>query len=202
MKLKLLILVFCFAFIGFGQAQNKNPNSLGIGFAIASNPYEFGNNHSNQIYKDAKLKTKIKTKGIYPFFYKPDYGLYHFICLEKTDSYYKILINDNEEAFIPNNKDFIFKTWESILIGASVGRKDKKHSIHEKHSISSKIIENNCELEAMQVEEIMEIKGEYWVFVIFDDDCDPYLDNSKNTKHGWIKWRTKDKLLVELFLLC
>lgn len=202
MKLKLLILAFCVAFVSFCQAQNNNPVSLGIGFAMAFNPYEFGDNHSNQIYTDAKLITKITTKEIYPFFYKPDYGLYHFICLEKTAFYYKILINDNEIAFIPNNKDFIFKTWEEILIGAGVERKDKKQFIYEKHDISSKVIENSCEFESMRVEKITKIKGEYWVFVQFASDCEPYLEESKKIKQGWVKWRTKDKLLVELFLLC
>ncbi len=203
MKLKLLILVFCFASITLCQAQNNNPVSLGIGFAFASKSAEFGSDrYANQIYDDENFTKKVNKEEIFPYFDKPDYSLYHFICLEKTDSYYKILVNDNKVAFIPNNKDFLFKTWETIIMGGSVARIDKKQPIYERYDELNQTVKNSCEFETMEVGMCIEINGEYWISVEFAGDCVNVLEDSKDPKYGWIKWRTKDKLLVELFLLC
>ncbi len=191
-------------FISVIYGQNKQPIELGIGFAIANNPYLYEDmSHPKNIYSDSKLTNRVQTDKIFPFFYKPDYGLYHFICLEKNDKYYKVLINDTEAAFIPNNQNYIFKSWETILMSASVERIDKQNLIRNNPTESDKeIITNDCKYETLKVTDVIERNGEFWISVSFAIDCEPYPKENTKRKTGWIKWRSSEKLLVRIQLLC
>ena len=198
-----LILILSLSFSSI-SGQNRQPKELGIGLAIAKNPYSYGNNsYPKDIYTNSKLTEKIHTKKIFPFFYKPDYGLYHFICLEKNNKYYKILINDTEIGFIPNNKKYFFKTWETLLMTASVARIDRKNNpIRKKPNNTEEIITNNCEYETLNVIDIVEQNGEFWIQITYATNCDPYSDDNAKHKTGWIKWRNMKNLLVTFQLLC
>ena len=202
--MKKSILLFVSLSISAIYGQNSQPKELGIGFAILENPYVYEDmSHPKDIFTNSELTDSVKTKKILPFFYKPDYGLYHFICLEKNNQYYKILINDTEVAFIPNNKNYIFRTWETILMTASVERIDKQNLIRNSLSeADKKNITNDCDYETLKVVDVIEQKGAYWIQVSFADNCDPYLDTKTKQKFGWIKWRNQDKLLVKIQLLC
>ena len=198
----IIVLSFSFSVI---KGQNKQPKELGIGLAIAKNPYSFGNRtHPNDIYKNRELTDKISTNNIFPFFYKPDYGLYHFICIEKNKKYYKILINDTEIGYIPNNQNYFFKSWETLLMTASVARIDKKSNpIRKSPNDTEKIIiSNNCKFETLKVVDVIEQKGEFWIQISFATNCNPYPENGTKQKTGWIKWRNMKKLLVTFQLLC
>jgi len=191
-------------FISVIYGQNRQPKELGIGFAIADNPYLYEDmSHPKDIFTDSRLTTKIQTDKIFPFFYKPDYGLYHFICLEKNDEYYKILINDTEIGFIPNNQSYIFKSWETILMNASVERIDNKNLIRANPTESDKeIITNDCQYEDLKVTDVIERKGDFWIAISFATDCEPYPKKDAKKKIGWIKWRDLNTLLVRIQLLC
>ncbi|WP_439132079.1 hypothetical protein [Polaribacter sp.] len=183
--------------------QNNQPIKLGIGFAIAENPYLFEDmSHPNTIFTDSELTKRVETKAINPFFYKPDYGLYHFICLEKTNDYYKVLINDSEIGYLPNNSNYIFKTWDAILLSASVQRIDQQNFIRNSFKESDNaIILNNCKNEVLKVLDVIEINGESWLEVSFSVNCETYLEDDTELKIGWLKWRVLDKLLVRILLL-
>lgn len=198
-----IILIFsliCSVFYG----QNNQPINLGIGFAIAENPYLFENGtHPDTIFTNSQLTKKVKNDKISPFFYKPDYGLYHFICLEKNKNYYKVLINDSEIGYLPNNETYLFKSWETILMAASVQRNDKSNLIRNNPSENSKSdVENNCSNEVMQAKDVIQKQGEFWIEISFATDCSPYPDENAKLKRGWIKWRNSKELLVQIFLLC
>ena len=186
--------------------QNPVPKDLGIGFAVVSDPYKLeGGSHIDNIYTDKNLKTKFingAANKIYPFFYKPDYGLYHFICLAKTDDYYKVLVNDSATAYLPNDNSFHFTTWDAILLSATVERLTNDNPIREHSTNDSKIIKCDCKPDRLKVEDIIEKDNEYWIFVSFSATCEQHLDDNIILNHGWIKWRTKNKLLVEILLLC
>jgi hypothetical protein len=184
--------------------QNRQPKELGIGFAIAENPYLYEDmSHPKDIFSNSELTNRIQTDKIFPFFYKPDYGLYHFICLEKNSKYYKILINDTEIGFIPNNENYIFKEWETILLSASVERIDKQNLIRKNLTESDKeTVTNNCKYETLKVTDIIERKGEFWIAVSFASNCEPYPKENAEQKTGWIKWRDLNKLLIRIQLLC
>lgn len=186
-------------------SQHQQPKEIGIGIAVASNPYQFENTHYERIFINEELTINLQDGAqskVFPFFYKPDYGLYHFICLEKTRSYYKILVNDNEIAYIPNDTNFYFVTWEVLLVNTSVERLTGNNPIKENYTSNSQEIVHNCNPERLKVETVIEVSGEHWLFVSFSPDCDPYVAESKSPKHGWIKWRNGNQLLVDILLLC
>ncbi len=202
--MKIWIIALLSLSISITYGQNEQPKKLGIGFAIAENPYLYENmSHPIDIFSNSELTEKIQTTKIFPFFYKPDYGLYHFICLEKKSKYLKILINDSEIGFIPNNGKYIFKTWETILMSASVERIDKQNLIRNSPKESDEnTITNNCEYETLKVTDMLERNGEFWIEITFATNCEPYPKESAEQKTGWIKWRNSKKLLVRIQLLC
>jgi hypothetical protein len=123
----------------FGQVA---PKELGIGLVVSSNPYQFENGtHFNNFFTDKALKTRATAsyyKEIQPYAYKPDYGLYHFICISKSDKVYEILINNSTKGYIANNEDFYFVSWESHLANKIVERLTKDNPIHTEPSVRSK----------------------------------------------------------------
>lgn len=194
-----LFTLFFFSSIG----QNHQPSELGIGFVISTNPYQYENlSHPSNIYSDKELSEKSTNNKIFPFFYKPDYGLYHFICLEKTKEYYKVLINDSNTAFIPNDNKFYFQTWDRILLQSTVERISNNNPIRKKSLIDSDSINYNCDYDRLIVTDIIEKNGVYWLSVEFSTKCEDYPNENSIMKHGWIIWRTDDKLLVRIMLLC
>jgi hypothetical protein len=183
--------------------QNQTPKELGIGFAIASDPYEFEDlSTPKNLYSNKELTEKWSSDKVYPFFLKPDYGLYHFICLEKTNDYYKVLVNDNEIGFIPNDSNYYFKTWDTILMQSTVERLTKDNPIRKEWNNESETISNDCEFDRLTVQDVILRDGEYWLQIYFSTECEDYPDKNSKVKYGWIKWRTNDKLLVNILLLC
>ncbi len=88
--MKSVTAIFLFFITSLAPAQNKNPKDLGIGFAVLKDPYEIGSTaHPNIFYQDKNLTSKISgnlESLIFPFFYKPDYGLYHFVSQDAISS--------------------------------------------------------------------------------------------------------------------
>jgi hypothetical protein len=202
-KLKdcIIILLTLITLNSFGQ--NKQPIELGIGFAIATNPYKFENlSTPKNLFIDKELSKKWNSKDVFPFFFKPDYGLYHFICLEKTDNYYKILVNDTEVAFVPNDKNYYFKTWDAVILQSTVERLTKDNPIRKEWNDQSEIIENRCKFDRLTVQDIIQKDGEYWLQIYFSPECTDYPDKNSKVEYGWIKWRKNNKLLVNILLLC
>lgn len=177
------------------------PKELGIGFVVATNPYQYEDgSHYKSFFTDKELRNRW-TGSVSPFFYKPDYALYHFICLEKTDTYYKILINDMLTVYLPNDAAFYFKSWDMILMESSVVRLTADNPIRDEAN-SNRLIPYKCPSGQLEVKDVIEMDGEYWIQVSFSPTCEDVLDENSPRTYGWIKWRTKDKLLVNILLLC
>jgi hypothetical protein len=196
------LLVGCY---GFGQT--KQPKQLGIGFAVANNGFQYEDVNSNysSFYKNKELTTKITTADsieIYPFFYKPDYGLYHFICLEYNDNYIKVLINDSNIAYISNDSNFTFQTWGKMLGSASLERITNNNPIRSDIGDENDVVTYTCKFERFKAKKFVKKGNEYWVYVAFDTDCKDYPTSKTNWKFGWIKWRINNQLLVDISLLC
>lgn len=202
-KMKSLIIQILIFITFTSLGQNKHPKEIGIGFTIATNPYEFENlSAPKNLFKNKELDIHLNSNEIFPYFYKPDYGLYHFICLEKTNDYYKILINDNEIGYLPNDSNFYFKSWDIILLNTTVERITKDNPIRENHNETSKEIEYNCNFERLNVDDIIQINNQYWLQVSFANDCVDYIEESSEVRYGWIKWRIDNKLLIDIMMLC
>ena len=76
----------------------------------------------------------------------------------------------------------------------------KNNPIKEDCSDNSETVIHNCEHDGFIVKDIIEKNNEYWLSVQLASNCDEDPMTSKNLTHGWIKWRTKDKLLVYIYL--
>ena len=88
--MKNLLIILLIGLVAVSYGQNKEPIDLGIGFLVSVNPYQYADgSHYNHFYSEATLNIEWKNGKVFPFFYKPDYGLYHFICIKKTKSYFE-----------------------------------------------------------------------------------------------------------------
>jgi hypothetical protein len=198
------LIIQLLTFIAFTSwSQYDQPKEIGIGFTIATNPYEFEDlSIPKNLFKNKELNITWISKDVFPYFYKPDYGLYHFICLEKTPNYYKILVNDNEIGYLPNDSNFYFKSWDALILNKTVARLTDDNPIREESNNNSEIVENHCEFDQFQVIDIIQKDNEYWIQISFSKDCEDYREGNSEMKYGWIKWRTDNKLLVDIMMLC
>jgi mRNA-degrading endonuclease YafQ of YafQ-DinJ toxin-antitoxin module len=205
----LTTILFFLTLTSYGQ--EGNPIKLGLGIVAIKDTYD--ESKVVTVYKDKDLKNKIEDfklygqlKNIWPHFFKPDYGLCYFVCLEKTKDYFKILINDKEEGFLRNDKDKYFKTWESLLINASVERLDvKTNPLKNNPSDNAETItlQNQITVDRLQVFDVIEINGEHWINVNYSKSGKVSCDKgTADCGEGWIKWKAGDKLLVNILLLC
>jgi hypothetical protein len=201
MKHCISILLTLLVLNSFGQ--NQSPKELGIGFAIASNPYEFEDlSTPKNLLKNKALTENWDSSKVFPFFLKPDYGLYHFICLEKTNDYYKILVNDTKIGYLPNDSNYYFKTWDAILLQSTVERLTKDNPIRKESNSAGEIIINQCKFDRLTVQDVIQKDGEFWLQIYFSPECEDYPDKNSKVEYGWIKWKMDDKLLVNILLLC
>ena len=184
-------------------SQNQQPISLGIGFVSPANPYKFeSKKKSLKVFIDSTLKETITNTTILPFFYKPDYGLYHLVCLSKSKTYYKILINNTQIGFVPNDTSFTFFTWNSILLSSSIKRLTKNNPIKISSNETSNNIEYNCQSGILKVLKVKSLENKSWIQVSFPENCETYPTNQTKVKKGWILWKEENKILVEILLNC
>ncbi len=162
------------------EFYNKVEN-LGIGLLKAK---------GNQFYtyNDSSLSTNKKKEGLYnpknvkPIFFKPDYNIFYLTCLIENETYYTI--NNGNKIYL-NKDDFEFYTWETFFENTTgIGSIDwKLNPILNKPD--GDIIDLDINDDFIAVEK----KGD-WLKI---------RNNALNT--GWIKWRFKNKLLIEVYLL-
>lgn len=205
----LTTILFLLTLTSYGQ--DRNPIKLGLGIIEIDNTLD--ESKIVTVYKDKNLKTKIEDfklygdhKRVWPYFDKPDYGLCYFICIAKTKGYYKILFNDKEEGFLKNDSDKYFKSWESILTTTTVQRVDiKSNPLRTKPNDRSAVIDLGYEatVDRLEAFEVVEINGENWIKVYFSKSGKDTIDRGTSDRgEGWIKWKSGEKLLVHLILLC
>jgi hypothetical protein len=203
----LITILFLTTLESFGQ--EKNPIKLGHGIIAIDDTYDM--KKIVTVYGDKDFKTKIEdfklygaSKSISPYYYKPDYGLCYFICLEKNKNYFKILINDKEEGFLKTDNKY-FKTWESLLINSSVERLNIKTNplkLKPADNSDTKKLEYEIKVDRLEVIDVIEKDGQHWLKVNYSKSgkvpCDKGI---ADCEVGWVKWKTGDKLLVKILLL-
>ena len=201
MKYATLVLSFFISLLSV--AQQGSIQNYGIGLAIVAEPFLYEDlSTPTSLSRTSALEGNWIPEDYSPFFFKPDYGLYHFVCLEKTDTYYKVLVNDSEVGYFPSNSEFVFRTWESMLMNAAVERITADNPLLSECDNESERVEFNCETERFMVEDVLEKDGEHWLYVSFDPNCSEYPDSNVRLEYGWIKWKKNGVLLVDLMLLC
>jgi len=202
----LTTILFLAAFSSYGQ--DGHPVKIGLGIVEIRDTYD--ESRIVTIYRDKNFSEKIedfrlygKLIRIWPYFFKPDYGLCSFVCVEKTQSYFRILINDREEGFLKNDNEKYFKTWESVLINSTVERLDiKVNPLKENPGDDQRSIDLTYTIKGdrLEVIDVIELKGQHWINVRFSKSGE--MPCSPDCGTAWIKWRDGDKLLVNILRLC
>lgn len=202
--------------------ENKNcgyeneVSSLGIGLVIVPSKFD--------IYSDSLLTVKYASWNMYrdedkinicSKFFKPDYGIMHFVCIEKTEKAYKVLINYSEFKYLPRTTNYNLKTWEEYIMQSFGIRRLSVDNV----SVGSKIrIEPNDKADTLTIPKghemfcPMEIKGD-WVKVKYDcfyndennpnegEPCHNFIYKCENPLTGWLRWREQKRLLIDIFLM-
>lgn len=165
-------------------SYDNQVSSLGIGLIITPSKFE--------IYNDSLLNDKFASwdmnqdekKNLYSKFFKPEYGIMHFICIANNRKAYKVLVNYSEIKYLPKTKYYDFKTWADY-INQSFGICRNNNTIRnnsQNHPLRKKPDINSDTLAIPKGPELfcpVEIKGD-WIKVKYDcfynDDNNPYED--------------------------
>lgn len=205
-----------------GQDNNcsfdNQVSSLGIGLIIAPSQFEVYNdslltdkNANWDMYKD-EGKINLCSK-----FFKPEYGIMHFVCIEKTGKSYKVLVNFSDIKYLPKTKNYDFKTWDEYISQSfGIRRLTNNNGINFKnHTLRIQPNDNADTLAIPKGHELfcpIEIKGD-WIKVRYDcfyndennlyqgEPCHNYIDKCKNPLIGWLRWRQENQLLIDVFLM-
>jgi hypothetical protein len=191
----------------------ENPsNTLGIGLIIVPEEFELFDDSllTHRYMKWNMYSSEKPPKPITPKYYKPDYGILHFICIESTSLYHKILINESEIKYCPTTNLYQYVSWDKYILESFGIRRDNEKvplrlSPNEKSEtiLVPKDYEMFCPIE---------IKGN-WVKVKYDcfynednnphegELCKNYIEKCKNPVTGWLKWRENNTVLIDIFLM-
>jgi len=102
---------------------------LGIGVAV----WNYDCDKNVIIFNDTLLTKKIydfnvcnsEYNGVCPLFYKPDYGIYHFVVTKLSKKWYEIIYNGDKKGYILTNSVFQFVDWPTFLKDYSTGIREK-----------------------------------------------------------------------------
>ena len=181
----------------------------------------YENKSEVQFYNDSQLNSRFNawnpqepSQKQYPKFYELDYGIYDFICTEIGSNYYKVLINYEEEKYVPKTNIWSFTSWKK-LIENSYGVSRKKENRTNNHlrkepakdseviPLEIKTHENFCVIQLVDdwinvqydciyaTDEYMDHEGE---------PCSSYIEKCGSEKIGWLRWQDKGDLLVGIYL--
>ena len=199
-------------------SYDNQVSTLGIGLVIVPSKFE--------IYNDSLLSNKLLSFDMYedepkmnicPKFFKPDYGIMHFVCIEKTAKFYKVLVNYSDVKYLPKAHNYDFKTWEQYILQSYGLKRISNNGDLVSKSLPLRIEprENADTLSIPKGYEMfcpIEVKGD-WVKVTYDcfyndvnslyegQPCHDYIDKCEKPLIGWLKWKDKNNLKIETFLM-
>lgn len=142
----------------------------------------YNDSNLNFIYSDFLLYQDGSDKNFCSKMFKPDYGIMYFIILDTIDSIGKIIINECEIKYVNLKKDFQIVRWLNFFKSVDL--------------FFSKEMEVFSDTTCEYSEKVnVSIDTEIRVLGINDD----LLKIGVNGKQGWIKWRDKNRILLEWF---
>lgn len=207
---------------------SNETNSLGVGLVQVVDNME-GSHQMIRIFNDSTLQEvaiewNFKSETSYdeqPFcakFHEPDYGHLEFICLEELEQSYKIIVNQNEVKYLPKDTLHQFISWEDYLLQSFAIRhastdKDGQQIAFQK--IYQQPDETSLEItlpkEKFQHFCILEVQDD-WIQVTYDcfyntennpyegEPCSAFIQKCQPSVTGWMKWKKRNKLLIDIFL--
>jgi len=136
----------------------------------------------------------VEVKGIKPYSIKLEDQHLIFRCIGQTQNFYTV-IADEESGLLKyiekSDSSFLFESWEKhILTAFSVDFNEKANPIKEMPDSTSKNLTYHKDMTYIPVE-----TRDNWLKVKWGNIYD---DNPKY-QLGWIRWRSENKLLIELF---
>lgn len=206
-----------------GQCQYYNQtDSLGIGLV----KYNIYNRKEPvfEVYNDRQLTESFCRWNLYkdatsPFcakFHKPKHGIAEIVVLDTLPNAYKILINKSDIKYSPRNRDYVFLTWDEYLKHSHGTRRKtettelKNQPIRDQANELAPIIELPNEPDELLC--VIEVQND-WIKVKYDCfynllrnphqsvPCSTYIDECANSVTGWLKWRNKNRVLIDIFTL-
>lgn len=201
-----LLLILSFSELVYGQDE------LGIGlisveFTDTTTLFFYKNKedvkptHVVDFFADSKInsiniKDLDKKEWLKPEVLWIDYNAFVFRCVSKTDKWIQVVTNNEtgEKYWLRSNHILKFQTWSTFLknvVGVS-RLQHIKQKIRKFPSIKSKEIK----FEGDDCFQVKTVQNE-WIEIFTPDYCDDTIE----IKSGWIKWKDKNKLLIEYFLI-
>lgn len=129
-------------------------------------------------------------KEFSPYAFHKDYFLLVFRCKRKTGNSYEVVVNEQtkQTKFVKiSDGSYKFQTWEQHLVSiCCVGFDIKTNRIKSEPNLAGKdLLYDQNEIYVPK-----SVKGN-WLQVTWG--------GTKSPKTGWIQWRSKDKIIIELF---
>ncbi len=150
-----------------------------IGVITTSDKYAFG---------DSILVFDEQKRPLSTIVIKDEYQNLTLKCLSTEGDFYKVLLEDSVIGYLAKSQPIIsFQTWsEHVLSVFAVGFDTKRNPIKkEPNNLSSEI--------SYDLDEFyhpVKVQGN-WLQIKWGTEG--------NWQYGWIKWKDKDKLIIELF---
>jgi hypothetical protein len=151
-----------------------------IGIIVASEDYQFG---------DTILVFDKNQKEVSKFVITEETEVLALKCLSQCESTYEVLLQNNNVGYIPvSEKKVKFQTWQEHILNRlfAVGFNTRDNPLHEEPFEGSKKIWSDKD----DFYHPCRIKGD-WLQVKWGTEF--------SWNYGWVKWREKEKLLIELF---
>ena len=195
-------------------------SSLGIGLIIPPTKFE--------IFRDSLIQNKLiscnmdsvvylSKINICSKYYKPDYGIMHFVCLKENKVSYEILVNHSTIRYLPKSKQYTFLTWNDYILQSYGIRRltDENGDISAELPLRKQPNNNSDTISIPKGLEMfcpLEIRGD-WVKVQYDcfynnennpyegEPCHNFINKCKAPLTGWLKWRNNNHVLIDIFLM-
>lgn len=182
------------------NSKNNSENVISIketlGFVVMNASSKKGAsvyNKDGSVWKQISFNDQIlspSAKEFAPYAFQKDYFLLVFRCKAKIGSLYEVIVNEQtkQTKYIKvSDTSYKFQNWEQHLVSiCCVGFDNKNNPIKANPDITSKVVSYNQD----ELYIPKSVKGD-WLQVAWG--------NGKNQKTGWIRWKSKDKLIIELF---
>lgn len=179
---------------------------LGIGLVIVPPTYRV---YNDSLLEDEFVSTDMYDQDItvYAKYSKPDYGIMHFACLEKTEFYFKVIVNYSDIKYMRNSKSYEFQDWEEYMRSSLGVRSVTSQSMRASPNVKAKPVDAPKGHSSFCPEYI---QGE-WVYVrwgCFDSSeadhyegipCKDFINDCDNGQSGWLKWRDKNEVLISIY---
>jgi hypothetical protein len=186
-------------------------SDLGIGLILAPETFT--------LFNDSLLNEKFSTINVYgteginfcSMFYKPDYGIMHFVCTGQGEKFYKVLTGFSDYKFLPREPGYQFKSWQDYILQSFGVR--RKEAVRQ--SFKETPNDNSTEIAVPAGHELfcpMQIKGD-WIQVKYDcfyndehsqyegEPCGNYIDKCDRSLMGWLRWRNGNQLQIDILLM-